>query len=264
MTDNAVGCDGNRKIKLSAPPRRTQHDIMKQNLIRLSQQYVTALEKSLKRGPQADLQPALDLGRAAVALGLETLDLARMHEQALVTLELSNVKNAFTKLAGKFFNEANRAVEESHSAVPPSNGRLSRLKEKLGLRTEELAVSKRELQRGAAQRKTFADAAEKSGQHYRQSLKESLQLQKRLRKLTHRVMLTQENDRRNISHELQDEIAQTLLGINVRLLSLKEAAHSNTKSFRAEIASTQRLVLKSAQSVRRVAREIGHEPGDLS
>jgi glutamine synthetase adenylyltransferase len=80
---------------------------MKQKLIRLSQQYVAALEKHLKQGPQASLEPALKMGREAVALGLETLDLARIHEQALVTLKLSSVKNAFTKLAGIFFTEAN-------------------------------------------------------------------------------------------------------------------------------------------------------------
>ena len=58
--------------------------------------------------------------------------------------------------------------------------------------------------------------------------------------------------------ELQDEIAQTLLGINVRLLSLKQEARNNTKGLKNEIASTQRLVVKSAKSVRRVAREFGN------
>ena len=66
---------------------------------------------------------------------------------------------------------------------------------------------------------------------------------------------------KKISHELQDEIAQTLLGINVRLLSLKRGAGSNTKSLKDEIASAQRLVAKSARSVRRFARELGeHHP----
>jgi len=47
------------------------------------------------------------------------------------------------------------------------------------------------------------------------------------------------------------------LGINVRLLTLKQEARSNTKDLKNEIASTQQLVLKSAKSVRRVAREFG-------
>jgi signal transduction histidine kinase len=234
---------------------------MKQkNLIRLSQQYETALEKHLKRGPGESLEPALKMGRAAVVLGLDTLELARIHDRAMMTMGLSEKKNAFTKLAGIFFTEANTIIEANHRIAQQGKAHLSRTQASLGLRTEELAVTKRDLKRGVAQRKVMADAAEKNGQHYKKSLQESLQLQKLLRKLTHRVMVAQEDERRNISRELQDEIGQTLLGINVRLLSLKEHARGNTKRFKEEIASAQRLVLKSALSVRRVAREIGHEP----
>jgi signal transduction histidine kinase len=230
---------------------------MKQKSTGLSQRYMVALEKHLKQGPQASLEPALGLGRQAVALGLETLELARIHEQALATLELSKIKNGFTKLAGIFFTEANIPIEETHRAARQGNVHLSRMKEKLGQRTEELAVSNRQLQRGIVRRKVMEDAFEKTGRHHNKCLEESLQLQKRLRQLTHRVLAAQEDDRKSISRELQDEIAQTLLGINVRLLSLKREARLNTKGFKNEIASTQRLVVKSAKSVRRVAREFG-------
>ena len=63
----------------------------------------------------------------------------------------------------------------------------------------------------------------------KQNLKASLQLQKHLRQLTHRVLVAQEDERLKLSHELRDEIAQTLLGINVRLLLLKQAARSKAK-----------------------------------
>ncbi len=230
---------------------------MKNKLTGLSQQYVAALKKHLKQGPQASLQPALGLGRRAVTLGLETLELARIHEQALATLELSKIKNGFTKLAGIFFTEANTPIEQNHRAARRSNGHLSRMKETLDQRTGELAASKRELRRGVVRRKVMEDSFDKIGKHHNKCLEESLQLQKRLRLLTHRVLVAQENDRKSISHELQDEIAQTLLGINVRLLSLKREARLNTKGLKNQIASTQRLVVKSAKSVRRVAREFG-------
>ena len=230
---------------------------MKQKPDAFSQSYVTALRKQLKQGPQAGLQPALALGRAAVALGLGTLELARIHEQALATLELSGVKNGFTKLAGIFFTEANTPIEETQRAARQNKLHLSRLKETLDQRTEELAATNRQLQRGIVRRKIMEDAAEKNGENHKKCLEESLQLQKRLRQLTHRVLATQEDERKTISRELQNEIAQTLLGINVRLLSLKQAARNNTTGFRNEIASTQRLVAKSAQSVRRVAHEFG-------
>jgi signal transduction histidine kinase len=229
---------------------------MKQNLIRLSERYVTALRKHLKQGPQASLQPALGLGREAVTLGLETLDLARIHEQALATLELSHTKNAFTRLAGIFFTEANTLIEETHRAARQTKNHLSKLMTKLGQRTEQLADSNRQLQRGVVRRKVMEDAFEKRGKHHQKCLEESLELQKRLRQLTHRVIAAQEDERTSISRELQDEIVQTLVGINMRLLSLKQQARSNTRGLKNEIASTQRLVLKSAKSVRRVAREI--------
>ena len=231
-----------------------------QNLIRLSQQYETALEKTLKQGPGAGMQPALKLGHAALGLGLDTLELARIHDQAMNVLGLSEVKNAFTKLARHFFTEANAPIEATHRAAQNGKASLSRSQSTLGKRTEELAASNRELQRGIIQRKAMAADAAKNGHDHKQSLKESLQLQKRLRQLTRRVMLAQEDERKHISHELQDDIAQTLLGINVRLLSLKQHARTNTKGFKDEIASTQRLVLQSAKSVRRVAREIGYQP----
>jgi len=230
---------------------------MKEKLTGLSQQYVTALKKHLKQGPQASLQPALGLGRRAVALGLETLELARIHEQALVTLELPQIKNGFTKSAGIFFTEANLPIVETHRAARQGKVHLGRMQETLDQRTEELAVSNRQLQRGIVRRKVTEAAAKKNSQHHNKCLEESLLLQKRLRLLTHRLMAAQEDERQSISRELQNEIAQTLLGINVRLLSLKREAKLNTRGLKNEIASAQRLVLKSANSVRRVAREFG-------
>lgn len=199
---------------------------MKQNRAGLSQKYVAALGKNLKQGSQASLKPALELGRQAAVLGLETLDLARIHEQALATLKLSNVKNAFTKLAGIFFTEVNTAIEEKHRAAREI------------MVTEEVSAI--------------------NGKSHDKCLEESLELQKCLRQLTHRVLEAQEDERKKLSHELQDEIAQTLLGINVRLLSLKQEARSSTKELKNKIAGTQRLMVKSVRSVRRVARKFGN------
>ena len=228
---------------------------MKRTLIGLSRRYVTALRKHLKPGPRASLQPALRLGRRAVALGLETLELARIHERALVTLQLSNSKNGFIKRAELFFADAITPIVETHRAARQGKMDLNRLNQTLGRRTAELAVTNRQLQRGILRRKTVEAALKKSGIHYTKLLKDSLQLQEGLRQLTHRVLVAQEDERKKMSCELQDEIAQTLLGINVRLLTLKQEARSNTKGLKHEIASTRRLVAKSAQSVRRVARE---------
>ena len=228
---------------------------MKRKLLGLSQRYVTALRRHLKPRLRAGLQPALRLGRQAVVLGLETLDLARMHEQALVNLELSASKNGLLKRAEIFFHEALTPMVETHRAARQGKMDLHRLNGTLGRRTAELAATNRQLHRGIVRRKSVEAALKKSCVHYTRLLKDSLQLQEGLRQLTHRVLAAQEVERKQISIELQDEIAQTLLGINVRLLSLKSEARTNTKGLKNEIASTQRLVVTSAKSVRRVARE---------
>ncbi|MEI8291971.1 MAG: chemotaxis protein CheB [Verrucomicrobiota bacterium] len=229
---------------------------MKQKIIQLSQDYVAALRMHLQTGLRGRLAAAVGLGRQAVALGLETLELARIHERAFTTLDLSRCKKGVIKRSELFFSEAIAPIVERHHTARENRILMSRLKKTLGRRTEELAASHRQLQRDAVRRKSLEVATEKCGDYQDKCLEESLQLQKRLRQLTHRVMTAQEDERTKISHELQDEIAQTLLGINVRLITLKQKARCSVKGLKGEIASTQRLVVKSAKSVRQFAREL--------
>jgi signal transduction histidine kinase len=75
--------------------------------------------------------------------------------------------------------------------------------------------------------------------------------------LTHQILSAQEDKRKKISRDLHDEIAQTLLGINVRLLTLKREAAINACGLKKEIASTQQLVDNSVKEIQRFAREFG-------
>jgi len=229
---------------------------MKPDLIRLSARYLAALRKHLEPGRPASPVPALRLGRRAVGLGLETLDLARVHEQALVALNLSNRENARVTLAAAFFSDAITPIIETHRAARQSKIDLGRLNDTLNQRTLELAAANRQLQRGILRRKSVEAALKKNGEHYGKLLRDSVQLQEGLRQLTHEVLAAQENERRKLSRALQDEIAQTLLGINVRLITLKQEAHGNTMGLKQGIASTRRLVIDSARSARRSAREL--------
>ena len=145
---------------------------MKQKLIGLSRRYVTALRKHVRRGPRASLRPALRLGRQAVGLGLEMLELARIHERAVATLELSKHKNGFIKRAELFFIEAIIPIVETHRAARQSKMQLNRLNETLGRRTVELAATNRLLQRGIVRRKSVEAALKISGEHYARLLKE--------------------------------------------------------------------------------------------
>jgi signal transduction histidine kinase len=231
--------------------------MMKHKLIALSQQYVAALRKHLKQGPRPSLQPARGLGRQAVAIGLETLDLARIHKGALATMESSSSQGGVIKRAGVFFAEAISPFEETHRAALKTNVRLSRLNKSLGQHMADLAASNRSLKLGIARRKTVEEALKKRGEHSKKLLEESLVVQKQLQYLIRQLLSAQEDKRKEISRDLQDEIAQTLLGINVRLLTLNQEAAINAKGLQKDIVSMQRLVEISVRSIDRFAREFG-------
>jgi signal transduction histidine kinase len=203
------------------------------------------------------LQPAHDLGCQAAALALETLDVARMHERALATLGASSGRDDLLKRAGLFFAEAVTPIEQTHRAALEANARLTRLGKTLGRRTADLAASHRSLLQGIVRRKTVEQALKQSAEHSRKLLNESRRLQQHLQRLTHQILSAHEDKRKEISRDLHDEIAQTLLGINVRLLTLQREAAVNAHGLKKDIVSTQRLVDKSVKSIKRFAREFG-------
>jgi len=234
---------------------------MKRTTARLSQRYAAALRTFLKQGPRAGLQPARGLGRKAMALGLETLDMARIHEVALATLVLpshsSRARKGMIERTEIFFVEAINPIEATHRAARETSTDLNRLTNTLSRRSAELAASGRHLKRGIVQRKAAEEALKKSGKHRTDLLERSQLVQEYLRQLTRQILSAHEYKRTKISRELHDEIAQTLLGINVRLLALKNEATTNAKGLKKEIANTRRLVEKSKKTLSRFADELG-------
>jgi signal transduction histidine kinase len=233
---------------------------MKAELDRLSRQYRAALRKHLKRNRPAGLRPAKALGCRAISAGLETLDLARIHQQALIELVLPNrspgARGAMIRRAGTFFAEAITPIERTHRVAEENNVRMDRLNERLHRRSAELAASNGQLKREIAQRKLAEEALKKSERHYGQLLERSGQMQEQLRRLSRQLLSAQEEERKKISRELHDVIAQTLTTINVRLAALKKEAALNTKGLERSIARTQQLVEHSVDIVHRFAREL--------
>jgi PAS domain S-box-containing protein len=124
-------------------------------------------------------------------------------------------------------------------------------------RIETLAVANRELEQEIVLRQAVEEDLRKSEQHYAQLLEQSRQMQEQLRLLSRKSLSAQEEERKKISRELHDVIAQTLTGINVRLSALqKEAGLNTTKGVERSILRTQQLVEHSVNIVHRFAREL--------
>src|SRR5277367_2153333 len=233
---------------------------MKRKFLKLSRHYRVALCAHLKRGRHASLESARGLGGEVLAAGLQTLDLAKLHEQILVTEILPgcpvNKRSALIKQAGIFFATAITPIEKTHRNAREAAVLLKKFIETLSQRTVELAASNLELSLEITQRKAAEAALTKSEDHYSQLLRQSDRLQEQLRRLSRQILSAQEDERKRISRELHDVIAQTLTGINIRLATLKKEASLNKSGLDRSIARTQRLVEKSVNIVHRFALEL--------
>jgi signal transduction histidine kinase len=227
---------------------------------KFSRHYRSALQAYLKQQSAARLQRARGMGQQALTAGLNTLDIAKLHEQILVTKMLPGVpagkRIRLIRQAGLFFTEAITPIEKIHRTARAAALHLNRIVEMLSQRTVELAASNLELEQEIVQRKAVEAALKKSEHHYGELLEQSDRLQEQLRQLSRQILSAQEEERREISRELHDVIAQTLTGINVRLAALAKEAIVNTKGLDRNIASTQRLVEKSVDIVHQFAREL--------
>ena len=119
-----------------------------------------------------------------------------------------------------------------------------------------LAATNRRLEQEIARRKAVQDALKKSERHYGHLLERSRRMQEHLRRLSHEILSAQEEERRAISRELHDEIGQTLTAIKVKLVTLNKEATINAADLKKKIASTQRLVQRSMNTVHRFARNL--------
>ncbi|MEO8425520.1 MAG: hypothetical protein ABI651_00260 [Verrucomicrobiota bacterium] len=214
---------------------------MNRNLIAFSPRYQALLRQHLKQSPKSDMREAQELGRQAVAAGLETLDLARIHELALAALMLPSYsasgRDRMTKRAQIFFAKVITPIEKTHRTAQKASIHLSQLNETLNQRTVALAAANRQLKHAIVTRRALEATFKNGEQQYGHLLKRSRQVEEQLRHLTHQLLSAQEEEREETSRELRDEIAQTLLAIDVRLVELKKEAPLNTKDLEKELAS---------------------------
>lgn len=119
-----------------------------------------------------------------------------------------------------------------------------------------LSASNEKLAAEIVRREAVEEALRQSERQQRELLAQARLMQEQLRELSRQVLRAQEEERKRISRELHDVIAQTLTGINVRLATLKQEAAHDPRGLDRSITSTQRLVKRSVDVVHEFAREL--------
>ncbi len=118
-------------------------------------------------------------------------------------------------------------------------------------RAEVLKAVNEALEAEVARRRETEKSLRESKRRQSRLLREARRMQEQLRLLSHQVLHVQEAERRRISLDLHDEIAQTLVAINVHLASL--ANDVDNGRMQEKIMETQKLVEQSVESVHRFA-----------
>jgi signal transduction histidine kinase len=195
-----------------------------------------------------------------VVAGVATLELARIHEHAVLALapsqDFTTPGNGSLKRAVAFFTQTLIPLEADRRATRESNRHLLQRNATLQRHTAALARGNRRLEREVVRRKAGEVKIENANVRYRTLLLESQLMQDKLRQLTRQIISAQEEERKRISRELHDEVVQTLVGINVALSALGRGVDTETQRLRQKIARTQRLVETSVRAVHRFAREL--------
>lgn len=226
----------------------------------VSRGYEAALQAHLDRPDEAGLEAARGLGGEAVAAGLPTLDLARLHE-AMVIAALppdcpADRRELLIGKAARFFAVAILPVVTVDPAGDASAARLEELIATLSRRTLELAAANRALEREIERREQGESALRVSEGQLAVALERSDRQQDQLRHLARRLLATQEEERRKISRELHDVIAQTLAGIHHRLEALQGEAARGSSELERHLDGTQDLVRHAMATVQSFAREL--------
>jgi PAS domain S-box-containing protein len=123
-------------------------------------------------------------------------------------------------------------------------------------RVAVLAAANAKLAAEVTRRKAVELSLVQSRQQKSRLLVEAQEMQAQLRNLSRSVIKAQEEERRLISRELHDVIAQMLTGISLRLGNLGAQAGLGPADLQRNITATQDLVARSVETVHQFAREL--------
>lgn len=110
--------------------------------------------------------------------------------------------------------------------------------------------------RDMTERKRNEEALRRSEEHYRELFNEAQVMQENLRNLSNQILHVQEEERKNISRELHDEVGQHLTAISVMVATLRNNGLAKDEELTKRIAGIQRLLEVTMETVHNFAREL--------
>lgn len=128
--------------------------------------------------------------------------------------------------------------------------------EETRIRLEAANNSNSKLQREIVRRETVEAALRQSEGTARKLLEESNKMQRQLRDMSRRILQVQEDQRKEISRELHDQVTQTLVGINIHMAAYAEAVRADPGSMKRAAAPIRRLVERAVKTVHKFAQDL--------
>lgn len=190
--------------------------------------YAAALQDYLRDGDETGLARAYECGRDASIAGLGVLDVVRLHH--------ATIESGLERRSGRM--DASREQEFLLEALSPFEAaHRSYRRAHQTLRSRE-----RELQDGRA--------------HYENLFNEARAMEDALRLLQKRLLHAQEEERKQFSRELHDEVGQALNAMTMNLATLKRLPECGTTAAQRRIDDTVQLVERTIETVHRFAREL--------
>ncbi|MBD5779229.1 sensor histidine kinase [Pelagicoccus sp. NFK12] len=190
-----------------------------------------------QRSSKSATQSATDLGKRAAERGMPVNKLLSLHFSELEKQWLA-LPNAGLQpdLSTRKLRKANRFLSNSLAPLEKST-------------RQELKSLRSEL------RSTHSQLT-KENSRYQDLLKKATRDQERAKLTNRQFLLAQEAERKEISRELHDQVAQILAGINVRLSTLKKTSSIDQQSLEKRITKTQLLVEQSVKLIHSYARRL--------
>jgi two-component system sensor histidine kinase DegS len=121
---------------------------------------------------------------------------------------------------------------------------------------QEITLLNKRLKRETARREAAEASLKSEKERHDQLLGRSQLAQEQKKRLARQVILAQEEERRQISRTLHDEVSQILTGINVQLMKLTQTNWIDAKNFKRDIGATRKMVEQSVKIVHRFARDL--------